>query len=1019
MRSKFTLFLTLLLALVTSFSFAQEKTITGNVTSASDGLPLPGVSVVVQGTSRGTQTDFDGNYSINASSSESLVFSYLGLKTQTISVGGKTTINVVLEEDAEALEEVVVTGYSTVKKESVTAAQTTVTAETIENVPIPALDQVLQGQVAGLSVNAGSGQPGASGTIILRGRSSFNPNANIEPLFIIDGVPVDEDNFRSINSNDIENLTVLKDASASAIYGNRGANGVIIVTTKRGSFNQPLSVTYRSQYGFTDLIEPNINFLSSSQFLTYQRDLGAGAGNGLSDAEIAQFGRVNTNWQDFLLRQGKTFSQELTFSGGGENSRSFSSIQYFEQEGTSLRSKLQRISLRSNLDARSDKLTFSTNISLNFTRNDFVVNGAAGGGSLDNPFLAAFISLPYYSPFNPDGSLNITGLSNDPITGAALAPTGFQNTPYVTQNTNRFNTNREDEIRAVISVSGKYQLTDNVSVGTNVGVDYTQESDLDIISPTSLRGIANVPNPTAQIRGSRREATQRALRVNWSNNITYTNTFNDKHNLEVGAFTEYFKQQFRDAGFTGFGIDPRLPNSILGLTSGQTADPDGTTPYVPTLEGRSVDLGLFSVFGLVRYGYDGKYNIEANIRRDASSRFSSDNEWGTFFSVSGRWNITKEDWLSDSTWIDNLALRAGYGEVGNQDIGFGQANIFATRDLFSSGTGYAGNPGVFPFAIGNPDLRWETKKSINVGLDFGFMKGRLSGSLDVYQEDTEDILLSAPISATSGFTTILRNLGELRNTGVEFAMSYDVVQTSDLVVNLFANTAYNKNEVISIDGEQEFVDRGLTQSLSVGDPFGSFFDVRYAGVNPANGRPLFLDVDGNVTEQFSLDNRVILDKTRDPEFSGGFGLNVTYKGFGLTSLFSYATNVWRNNGTLAVVEDPSLVGIANQSTRVLDRWTQPGDITDIPDPQFFNRFADGTRYLEDSSFLRLRNVTLGYTFNSDQLKNHFKSIQIYVQAQNLVTWSKWRGFDPEDNDAGSFFDFPVGRTFTLGFDINF
>ncbi len=1019
MRSKFTLFLTLLLALVTSFSFAQEKTITGNVTSQADGLPLPGVSVVVQGTTRGVQTDFDGNYSINAASNESLVFSYLGLKTQTIAVGGKTTINVVLEEDAEALEEVVVTGYSTVKKESVTAAQTTVTAETIESVPIPALDQVLQGQVAGLSVNAGSGQPGASGTIVLRGRSSFNPNANIEPLFIIDGVPVDEDNFRSINSNDIENLTVLKDASASAIYGNRGANGVIIVTTKKGSFNQPLTLTYRSQYGFSEVNEPQTDFLNSTQFLTYQRELGAGAGAGLTDAEIAQAGRTNTKWTDFLLQQGKTFSQELTLSSGGENSRTFNSIQYFEQEGTSLRSKLQRISLRSNLDARSDKFQFSSNISLNFTRNDFVVNGANGGGSLDNPFLAAFISLPYLSPFNPDGTLNVQGITNDPVSGAPLGPTGFQNTPYITQNTNRFNTNREDEIRAVVSLSGKYQIAENVSVGTNVGVDYTQVNDLDIISPISLRGRFNVPNAAAQIRGSRREATERSLRVNWSNNITYTNTFNDKHNLEVGAFTEYFKQQIRNAGFTGFGIDPRLPNSIFGLTSGNTADPDGTTPYVPTLEGAQFDLGLFSVFGLVRYGYDGKYNFEANIRRDASSRFSNDNEWGTFFSVSGRWNITKEDWLSDSTWIDNLALRAGYGEVGNQDIGFAQGNIFATRDLFSSGVGYQGNPGVFPFALGNPDLRWETKKSINLGLDFGFMKGRLSGSLDVYQEDTEDILLSAPISATSGFTTILRNLGELRNQGVEFALSYDIVQNNDLVVNLFANTAFNKNEVLSIDGEQDLVDRGLTQTLSVGDAFGSFYDVRYVGINPGNGRPLFLDADGNTTEQFSLDNRVILDKTRDPKFSGGFGLNVTYKGFGLTSLFSYATDVWRDNGTLAVSEDPSLVGIANQSTRVLNRWRQPGDITDIPDPQFFNRFADGTRYLEDASFLRLRNVTLGYTFNSDQLKNHFKSIQIYVQAQNLFTLTKWRGFDPEDNNASSFFDFPIGRTFTLGFDVNF
>ena len=1021
MRSKFTWMITLCMALAMQFSFAQERTITGTVTD-QDGLPLPGVNIVVRGTTTGTQSDFDGRYSIRAGNGQVLVFTYLGQKTVERTVGSESVINVQMQEDAESLEEVVVVAYGAVKKTSVTAAQTTVKAETIEQVPIPSLDQVLQGQVAGLSVNAGSGQPGASGTIILRGRSSFNVNANIEPLFIIDGVPVSEDNFRNLNANDIESLTVLKDASASALYGNRGANGVVVITTRRGSFDQPLSVTYRTQFGVSSVTQPQIDFLSSRELLEYQRSLNAGAGAGLTDAEIDFFSQTNTNFQDVLLRRGQTQSHELNLSGGGEKVRTFNSFSYFEQEGTSLRSSLQRLSLRSNVDLRSDRLTFSSNITLNFARTNATINGGGGGGSLDNPFLAAFISLPFISPFNADGSLNLEGFAVNPITGGAEGPTGFFNTPFITQSTNRFDTARTDDIRAIVSLQGTYKLFKNITVGSNLGIDYTQTNPLNITSPLSLRGRFNVPNAAATIaRGSRNESTNRTLRINFSNNITYRNTFNDKHDVEFGAFTEYFKQQFRNAGFTGFGLDPRIPFSIGGITAGITEEPDGTQPFIPNIFGANFDLGLFSVFALGRYTYDDKYSVEANIRRDASSRFTGDNEWGTFFSVSGRWNLTNENWLSDVSWLDNLALRAGYGEVGNQDIGFGQANVFATIDTFVTPVGIAGDPGLARFSLGNPNLRWETKQSINLGLDFGFFNNRLSGSIDVYQEDTEDILLPAPISAaSSGFTTINQNLGSLRNEGFEIALSYDIIRNNNMNLNVFGNTAFNRNEVLEIDGEQDFVDRGILNSLSVGDPFGSFFDVRFAGVNPANGRPLFLDVDGNVTEEFNLDNRVVLsDKTRDPKFSGGFGVNFSWKGLGLTSLFSYVTDVYRDNGTLAVIEDPSLVGIANQSRRVLNAWQQPGDVTNIPAPQFFNRFADGTRFLEDASFLRLRNVTLGYTLNSEQLKEKLRSVRFYVQAQNLFTLTKWRGFDPEDNNANSFFDFPVPRTFTVGLDVNF
>ena len=1028
------------MALMIQFSFAQEKTVTGTVTSQSDGLPLPGVSVVVKGTTRGQQTDFDGNYSLTASVGETVVFSSVGYKTVERVVGSSNTIDVAFEDDVAALDEVVVVAYGAVKKTSVTAAQTTVKSETIENVPIPSLDQVLQGQVAGLSIAANNGAPGSAATIILRGRSSFNANSNLEPLFIVDGVPVDEDAFSSLNNNDIANLTVLKDAAASALYGNRGSNGVVIVTTKRGAFNQGLSVTYRTQFGVSNQVDPQIDFLNSRQFLEYQRFLGSGSCGACTDGEIDFFSQVNTDWTEFLLQTGQTQSHEITLTAGGEKIRNFTSIGYFEQDGTTLRSDFQRLSLRTNTDLRGERLNLSSNISLNFTRTNSSPQTANGGGSLQNPFLAAYISLPFLSPFNSDGSINLFGLPTgpdgnvrDPINGGVINPVGFEQTPFVAQNAAAFDTDRDEGIRAVIGLNATYKLHDKVTVGSNFGLDYGQTSILDGVSPLGLQGQFNVPNGTATLaRGSITRGTLRDLRLNWANNVTYRDTYGDKHNVEFGVYSEFVMRQFRGIAFNAAGLDPRLQDSVDGLVAGITEEPDGTQPFIPNVDilgVNTLDTGLFSVFALGRYNYDDKYSIEANIRRDASSRFTGDNEWGTFFSVSGRWNLTSEKWLSDVSWLDNLALRAGFGEVGNQEIGFTQAGVFATDDLFATPVGIGGSQGLSRATLWNPNLRWEPKQSINIGVDFAFFNNRLSGALDIYQEDTIDILTGAPISASAtGFETQNNNLGSLRNEGIELAISYDIIQNNDVNWNVFANGSFNRGEVLIIDGEVDFLEGGDFGSLQVGEQFGTLFAARFAGVNPANGMPLFLDADGNLTQDITQNtgnNRVFdEDRTRDPNFLGGFGTNFSYKGFSLTSLFSYAVGQYRDNGTLGVLEDPTLVGISNQSERVLRAWQQPGDITDIPNNAFFNRFGpSGDRFIENSSFLRLRNVTVAYTFNSEQLKDKLKSLRFYLQAQNLFTISRWRGFDPESSGTAtannSFFDFPVPRTFTVGLDVNF
>lgn len=1013
-------FLFVAMCFSSSLLLAQQKKVTGIIMD-TDGSPLPGANVLVKDAKRGTQADFDGRYSIDVLATDVLEFSYVQYETQRITVGTKSKIDVLLKPDNE-LEAVVITGYSSFRKDKVTSSVSVVAPKEIEQVPIASLDQVLQGRVAGLNVSTGSGQPGQQGTITIRGINSFN--GDTEPLFVIDGVFVDQDNFRSLNSNDIENISVLKDASASALYGSRAAGGVIVIATKRGKFNSPLAVSYRSQYGISSRPKPKFDLLNSQQLLEYQRTLGVGAGNGLTDQEIAELAEINTDWTDILFREGTTISHEINLSKGGDNSRTFTSLGYFKQEGITLGSELQRFTFRTNNDMRTDKFSFSTNVTANFSQSDFVVDRARNttGGSLDNPFIVPYIGLPFQDPYNPDGSLNIQGtvdsggVNEDGSVNTANA-NGFLNTPFIALNTGTLNSDDEEELRIIGSLDAKYEVLPNVKIGTLIGVDFRQENQTNITTPGSIRGIIT-PSAAATIKGSRSESDVRDLRFNFNTSIGYANTFNDVHDFEVSIFTEYNKRHTRFFGFTGFGLNPLLENSINGLTNGQVIELDAsgaeTRPYIPNVFGSEIDRGLFSYFGVLRYGYDGKYDFQASVRRDGSSFFPDENEFGTFFAVSGRWNVSKEDFWGDERTVNNLALRASYGTVGNQELGipFGQFNLFA------SGTGYNSTPAIVPSAIGNNKLKWEETTQANIGIDFGLFKDRLKGTLDVYQNTTKDALLFRPVSLTSGFTSFPDNVGSLRNSGVDLEVNYALVEDkiNNFYVNIYANANYNKNEILSLFGGEDRVG-----ALGVGQSVGEFRLVRYAGVNPANGEPLYLDANGAITNVFNPDDAVFLDKGSQPKYAGGFGTDISYKGFSLNMLWSFAAEQYRTNGSLAVIEDVDLVGFANQSTTMLNAWSQPGDITDIPNPQLGGfRFQAGDRYLENSSFLRLRNVVLAYTLDGAKFKKKpFQSARLYVQGQNAITFTRWRGFDPETNTGSSFFDFPTARTFTVGLDVNF
>jgi len=1020
MKTKFSVILTLLLALVVQISYAQNKNVSGTV-SDDNGLPLPGATVIIDGSSTGISTDFDGNYSITASVGDVLVFSYVGYANQSQTVGASNIINVSLVQD-NALEEVIIEAYSNnaISKEKSVSAITTLSAESVESRPNASVVQMLQGQVPGLNIGTGSGQPGANSLIILRGVGSIN--GNIEPLFIVDGVPVDEDNFRSINNADVATISILKDASASSLYGSRGANGAIIITTKKGRYGASLEVNYKSQYGFSQLPRANFEMMNSRQKLLLDRSRGQGLGNGLSDQAInAIANQVNTDWSDVFFRNGTTNSHNISISSGSDKTNSYSSFNYFEQEGVTRRSSLQRFSFRNNFNGKSEdeKFNYSSSITANYSTSDFIQN--EGTGTLSNPFIVPYVALPYYSQYNPDGTLNTIGSGED----------SFANTPYTSLNNTILNTNLQEEVKFIGNVRANYEFATNLTAGISFGVDYTQITSKFIESPESIYGQSAVASGDAEFQGNHFESFFRDVRFNNIVSLNYNKVFDDKHTLDLTGYLEFSKSHSNSFSMDQFGLNPKLVGNGAAFIPGDTYEDlnedgviDGAAefPYIPSVASSEVEVGLFSYFGVLKYDYDGRYGLQASWRRDASSRFTQSNKWATFYSVSGRWNIHKEDFMQNNTFFDNLKLRVSYGTSGNDRITGGYyGGTTQTYDLYGQGTGYNNTVAYYASSIANADLKWETSKQFNIGLDFSILNRKLSGSIDVYEKNTEDLFQSFPISSINGTNAIQANIGSMNNKGAEVSLNWQAINSGDFSLSVFANGSYNKNEITKLPNGEN-VDNGGRTILSEGQPIGSFFAVRWAGVNPANGQNLYYDIDGNVTDVYSEDDRVFIDKAIYPTYQGGFGFNSSWKNFSLDTQFSFVADIYRNNGSLGVVEDPTLTSLSNSSTSLLEAWQQPGDVTHIPaltTESIRNRLTD--RYIEDASYLRLRNITLGYNFKSLLNENSpISNIKIFIQAENLITWSKWRGWDPESSFRSSdFFDYPTSKIFTVGLDVNF
>ena len=1033
MRSKFKWIFSLLMALSMQFAFAQERTITGTVSDATG--PIPGVNVTVKGTKVGVQTGFDGKYSIKAKTGDVIVYSFVGMTDTSRPVGTTSVLNVSMKDSSVALQEVVVGAYgrSSTKAKTI-GATSTVTAKVLEGRPNVNVLQSLQGQLAGANIALASGQPGSNKIdIIIRGASSLS--ASLDPLFVIDGVPQTQAFFRNLNSNDIESVSVLKDASATSIYGNRGTNGVIVVTTKKGDYKSDLAVTYSSSYGTAEFRGDDYNLINSRQHLNLQKTLGVGPGTtgvgpGITvDVNNIDSYAVNTDWKKVFFRTAKTNSQDISFSLGGENTKSFTSLSYFEQEGIVPTTDFKRFTFRSNFTGKSanDRFTYGTTFTGAFSKRKQLeqeTRAGINGNVLQNPLNGYLLSPTYLRDDTYKSGQQIFtqfGAPAGPITAFMLqglldgnnAPSFFQ------------------EVKTIGSANAAYKLTKNFTVKTTVGVDYAEDKRVFAIGPQAYLSVVRAVGAGQAFHGLENQRSNREFSFNLVNQLNYK-IETGKHSLDVTAFMEYLKAHRRSFFYQQVGLNPLawVPGAGTGYIPYSLTLP---FTYAPGVGASQVNTGLFSYFGVADYDYDGKYGISATLRRDSSPKFINEYKWATFYSVGGRWNISKENFMADSNFFTDLKLRASYGTSGNQNITArdedgDQGAIFnamqITRDLNSSQQGYGNTPSFGIASIANVDARWETVAQANIGLDFS-IKNRLSGSVDVYQKKTTDLYTAIPVSYANGIRFQAGNNGELGNKGVEVSLRYEVLKNTDFKLSVYANGSYNKNEILDLgvlDNGAGLQNIGNIQANAIGGPSFQYFVVPYKGVNPVNGNLLFTDINGNDTETPTNADRRLTNKNRLPVYQGGFGLNSSYKGFFVDAAFAYSAKFFRFDVDYQGLMDYRNAEEYRVSADLLNAWTPTNTNTDVPRYGVSNIDATNIsdRFLRDASFIRLRNLSIGYSVPAKFLSQTFiKSVRFRLQGENILTLTKWKGFDPETFRATTTGYFPTPKLYTFGVDINF
>jgi len=921
------------------------------------------------------------------------------------------------------IEEVVVLGYSkTITKKNSTVASNTVGDVFLENRPNANVLTSLQGAAPGVIMNGGSGSPGsAKFSLLIRGTSSIN--GNTDALIVIDDVPSNASEYRNLNPNDIESMTVLKDAAATAIYGNRGANGVVVIRTKRGKYGSAFKVSYTGMTGMSLRPLDKYNLANTSEYLDIMRLYGYGPGVSSYDKAIAgQAAGIDTDWKKVFFKPEMFQSHDVSISSGGGNVASYTSFGYMEQGGAVPTTDFKRFTARSNIMAKSkdEKLTVNSQIGLAFSRRNELFEETSSGirnNSVQNPLLGVLQGLPYLAPgiyANGQQLFNTIGTNfND------------GNNIYVLENlmTKGNLPNFVDQISITGNLGGSYKFTKNFSLNNKLGLDYRQSERTSGRAPWSYLALAT--QGTAKYTGSETQSITRDLSINNVVSATYNGQAGE-HTVDATVSMEYNKVHYRTSSRTQNGLDPRtyVPGSGTGYV------PFENPNYLPSVSASRINAGTVAYFANANYDYAGKYGFSGTIRRDASYRFIGENQWATYWSVSGRWNIDKESFMEGSTF-SNLKLRASYGTNGNQNIiasGAG-ANPLLTastivRDQYTSPVGYGNSLGL-GFAYGNPTVQWEDVAQANIGLDFTLLNNKLEGTFDIYQKKTTNLFSSIPVSGVSGSYSVNGNNGSMTNKGIELGLRYNIINKDGVKLSVFANGSYNQNRIneYQINGDPE---PGTTTTIA-GHQLYEWYVYKYAGVNKSNGNLLFYTKDGGVTEAPDVSDAQYLDVGIIPKYAGSFGFETQYKGFFFDALFTFQAGIKKFDNALYWLANPvglgsNAVGSGNLSSDLVGAWSPTNTNSDIPSLRATNwgYTAQSDYFIKDASFLKVRSATIGYQLSKDMLRNMpITGLRIYVQAENIFTWTKWRGFDPEPITGSSLSIYPNPRMYTIGVKVDF
>lgn len=989
------------------------KTITGTVVDET-GNPILGAVVTVKGTKTAVSTAGGGVFSITANEGDELIISHVSYISKIIKVTAENALQIVLLANDNLLEQVVVTGYTDYKKGKSASSTSQVKAKDIGGVPMSSLDQILQGKVPGMSVVSSSGQPGQSAAVVIRGMASIRGTST--PLYVMDGVPIEGNYFQAINPEDIESVNVLKDASAKALYGSRGSNGVIVITTKKGKKGS-LNVNYGSQYGFSNLTRTAFDMMDSKERLRFEeevgletgRDIGPGwtlspknpAYTGQSSAwqqnaarDLDSLRNTNTDWRDLFFQDGRFMEQQLSLSGGNENIQSYNSVSLWNEEGLVKETGMNRYSLRSNTTMNYGKFTAGVNLSMGYSNSRFTYN--EGGTGVGSPMASVYYALPYEFPYTADGVFYATD-TDHPFYDTREGSRGIDVLYGTSDKTNQFKT--------ILGVNLGYEIMPGLKLTTRAGVDFRNSEDQIFVNPLSYIG----QNQSGK-KGAFGEGYRRNFNLVSTSGLTYAKTI-DKHDFEVSGFFEYIQSNYRAFSYKGFGLDDRLPESPKAITVNSS--------FIPTLAGSRDASSLLSYMAVGRYTYADKYTLTGSYRYDGASLAAvpTINRWHGFYSFGAAWDAKKESFLRDVAMIPVLRVRASYGQTASP-----LGSNFNHLSLYSANTSYNGQPAIKPSNIANPYSDWEYVNEFNAGFDMALFQGqRLNLTIDVYNKVTQNMFLDLPASATAGLgkETIPLSSGKMGNKGIEFALNGDIIKSKDFTWNLGVNAAYNQNKILRVSDVSDELADGDTRIIKVGLPYGTYYGPQWAGVNPENGEAQYYNVDGSITNLYNSDGQSVpMSANLFPKFTGGITTTVRWKDLSLSGLLSFVSDVDRWNNNDFYIENQAYM-TSNQSKRMLyDRWKKPGDVATLQRIDIPRNFT--SKDVQDASFLRLRNLQLNYSIPTSLFgKTFFKTANIFVQGQNLFTWTKWRGLDPENNRQYGRFEYPNARKYTAGINVNF